>query len=110
MCLSGHEGKPIVIAHGAYGYLCRDYGIEQLAIESGGKEATVGALDDLLKEAKGRGVKTVFSVAQHSRQGINRVAQILHADVIDVNPSQLDYFAEESATIRAFGKALGEEK
>ena len=108
--LSGHEGKPIVIAHAAYGYLCRDYGIEQLAIENGGKEATVGALDNLLKKAQERGVKTVFSVAQHSGQGIKRVAQILHADVIDVNPSQPDYFAEESAAIRAFGKALKEEK
>ena len=108
--LSGCEGKPIVIAHGAYGYLCREYGIDQLAIESEGKEATVRALDGLLKQAKTRGVKTVFSVAQHSTQGINRMAQILNASIVEVNPSQPDYFAGESAAIRAFSAALKEEK
>lgn len=108
--LSGREGKVIVIAHGAYGYLCRDYGIEQLAVETGGKEATVGALDELIKKAQEHGVKTVFSITQHPKQGINRIAQVLHAKVINLNPSQPDYFAEENETIDAFGDAIGEEK
>ena len=107
--LSDQKGKVLVIAHGAYGYLCRDYGIEQLAIESGGKEATVGALDELIKKARERGVKTIFSVAQHSSQGVNRIAQVLHAKVVELNPSPIDYFTEESETIRAFGNALEEE-
>lgn len=107
--LSGQEGKIIVIAHGAYGYLCRDYGIEQLAVETGGKEATVGALDELIKKARERGVKTVFSITQHPKQGINRIAQVLHAKVINLNPSQPDYFVEERETINAFGNALMEE-
>ena len=107
--LSDQKGKVLVIAHGAYGYLCRDYGIEQLAVESGGKEATVGALDELIKKARERGVKTIFSVAQHSSQGVNRIAQVLHAKVVELNPSPIDYFTEESETIRAFGNALEEE-
>jgi zinc transport system substrate-binding protein len=107
--LSGQRGKVIVIAHGAYGYLCRDYGIEQLAVETGGKEATVGALDELIKKAREREVKTVFSTTQHPKQGINRIAQVLHAKVVNLNPSQPDYFVEESETINAFGDALSEE-
>jgi zinc transport system substrate-binding protein len=107
--LSHQKGKILVIAHDAYAYLCRDYEIEQCSIESGGKEATVGSLDELIKKAQKRGVKKVFSVAQHSKQGITRIAQVLGATVVALDPSQLDYFAGEREAIRAFGNALEEE-
>ena len=109
-CLSGQNGKVLVIAHGAYEYLCQDYGIKQLAVESGGKEVTVRALDELIKEAQERGVKTVFSISQHPKQGITRIAQVLHATVVDLNPSSPEYFSEESMAIHAFGEVLKEEQ
>ena len=58
--LKGSSGKIIVISHGAYDYLCHDYGIIQRAIEVGGKEAATRSLYALINEAKERGVKTVF--------------------------------------------------
>lgn len=107
--LSGNEGKALVIAHGAYGYLCRDYGLLQLAIETGGKEVTLGSLDALITTAKAKHVKTVFALSQHPQQGIERVANILGAKVVLLNPFQPDYFQEEAFVIAAFSEALREE-
>ena len=107
--LSGEKGKIIVIVHDAYGYLCHDYGIEQRAIEIGGKEVTVKSLHTLIQEAKERGVKTVFSLKQYPKKGIERVAEALHAKIVELDAYQPDYFTGEAYTAQAFHTALEEE-
>lgn len=107
--LSGHQGKIIVIAHGAYGYLCHEYGIVQRALETGGKEATAKAVQNLLQEAKTRNVRTVFSLEQFSKRGISRIAEELHAQIVELDAYQSNYFVSMPYTIHAFQKALKEE-
>jgi zinc transport system substrate-binding protein len=108
--LAGQQGKLIVIAHGAFGYLCRDFGLEQRAIETGGKEATARSLYDLLQEAKQKGVTTIFSLKQYPKKGIDRVAEALHAKVIELDAYQSDYFSGMHYTIKAFHTALEQER
>jgi zinc transport system substrate-binding protein len=108
--LSGETGKIIVIAHAAYGYLCHDYGIDQRAIEVGGKEATPKRLHALIQEATSKGVKTLFSLKQYPRKGIDRIAEVLNAHVVELDAYQPDYFASMTSTAEAFHKALKEEK
>jgi zinc transport system substrate-binding protein len=107
--LSKETGKIIVIAHGAYDYLCRDYGIRQRALETGGKEATARSLHTLILEAKDKGVKTVFSLKQYPRKGIERVAEALDAKVIELDAYQPGYFAGIRYTAEALHLALEEE-
>lgn len=107
--LAGERGKIIVIAHGAYDYLCRDYCLEQRAIEVGGKEATARSLHILIQEAKNRGVKTVFSLKQYPKNGIERVAEALKAKVVELDAYRPDYFANLTYTVEAFHNALEEE-
>jgi zinc transport system substrate-binding protein len=107
--LGNAQGSIIVIAHAAYGYLCHDYGIKQLAIEEGGKEATMRRLADIISEAKTRGVRTVFSLKQYPAKGINRVAQTLGASVVELDAYQIDYFAGMEYAIQAIHKAVEEE-
>ena len=108
--LEGYQGKVVIIAHAAYGYLCHEYGIQQLSVESGGKEATVRSVENMVKEAKRMGVKTVFSLAQYPKKGIERVATILGAKIVQLNAYQADYFAGEAYAVRAFHDALEEER
>lgn len=100
------SGKSIVIAHGAYGYLLHEYGISQLAIEQEGKEPTVRQLTTLLQAAEKEGVHTVFSLRQYSQRGIERVAKLLHAKIIELDPYSEDYFTSMRYTIESFHAAL----
>ena len=108
--LGNAKDSIIVVAHGAYGYLCRDYGICQLSIESGGKEVTVKTLESVITQAKAKGVHTVFALKQYPRKGIERVSEILGAKVIELNAYQPDYFGGEQFTIQSFHDAIGEEQ
>ncbi len=60
--LSGKEGKHIVVAHEAYGYLCREYGLEQLGIEgvSADQEPDAAKMREIIDLVGQYGVKCIF--------------------------------------------------
>ena len=99
------KGSVIVIAHGAYTYLCHEYGIEQLSLEYGEKEPTLATLQELLTKAKEHNVTTVFSLKTGSKRGINRVAQLLNASIVELDPLSSDYIENMRATVHTFHKA-----
>jgi len=100
------KGSVIVIAHGAYTYLCHEYGIEQLSLEYGEKEPTLATLQELLIKAKEHNVTTVFSLKTGSKKGINRVAELLHASIVELDPLSSEYVESMRVTVRAFHEAI----
>jgi len=103
------KGSVIVIAHGAYTYLCHEYGIEQLSLEYGEKEPTLAKIQLLLSKAKEHRVKTVFSLKQHSKNGIERVAQLLGGSVVELDPLSPDYINDMKKTAMAIHEAICEQ-
>ena len=103
-------GKLIVIAHGAYGYLCRDYGLIQLSLEDGGKEPSIAKIFHITTQAKEHNVDTVFSLKQYPKKGISTVAKVLNAKVVELDPYSLDYFVSVKETAQAFLNAAKEER
>lgn len=107
--LGSSYGKLIVIAHGAYGYLCRDYGLVQLSLEEGGKEPSISQIFHITTEAKEHGVATVFALKQYPKKGITIVAKVLNAKIVELDPYRVDYFASMEETAKAFLDAAKEE-
>lgn len=103
-----HNGS-VVVAHGAFAYLCRDYNIEQLSIEHEGKEPTLAALTSLIEKASQKRVKTVFSLKQYPKKGINYVAGILGARVVELDPYAENYFETIQNIAKNFQEAIQEE-
>ena len=60
--LSGHEGREIVVSHEAFTYLCRDLGLEQLAIDgmSEDSEPDAGTIAEIIDRIKKDDVKVIF--------------------------------------------------
>lgn len=56
------KSKDIVVSHKAFGYLCRAYGLNQVAIEglSGDVEPTPSKMAEIVKFAKNNNVKYIF--------------------------------------------------
>ncbi|MCH9611362.1 MAG: High-affinity zinc uptake system binding-protein ZnuA [Chlamydiales bacterium] len=82
--------EAILVSHPAFGYFCRDYGIEQLSVEMEGKEPSVRQLTSLIKTVQERELGTIFLQRQYSKRGGLRVAKRL-----DLQVHYLDPYAED---------------
>lgn len=103
------KGKVIVVAHGAYTYLCEQYGIEQLSLELEGKEPSLAQFLTLIQKAKKLHVKTIFSLKQFSKSSIEKAAALLEARIIELDPYLENYFENILFTAQSFHNALKEE-
>ncbi|MBQ8300392.1 MAG: zinc ABC transporter substrate-binding protein, partial [Clostridia bacterium] len=59
---AGLSGKKIFVTHGAYGYLCSDLGMEQIALEgiSGESDPSPAQMAKVVDEIKAEGAKCIF--------------------------------------------------
>lgn len=83
--------KPLIVAHAAYTYLCHDLNIAQLSLEEDGKEASIKHIQHVFKTTQNTSPKTIFAQVQHGDLGAKRLAQLLKANVVYVNPYQKNY-------------------
>lgn len=84
--LSNKNNDNILVSHPAFGYFCRDYGLNQLSIEMEGKEPTPKYLTDLLVKARALKIRYVFLQKQYSTKGGERLAKNLKAKIIYLDP------------------------
>lgn len=57
-----HDGKTIFVTHGAYSYLCNDYGMKQVALEgvTGDSDPSPSQMAKVVEPNKERGHKLYF--------------------------------------------------
>lgn len=100
----GREGAAFLVFHPAWGYLAREYGLEEVAIEVDGKEPKAAEMAAVITDAKRRGVKVVFVSPQFSERSAETIARSIGAAVETVNPLSEEW--EEN--IRAAARAIAE--
>ena len=100
------DRRVFLVFHPAWGYLARDYGLTQTAIEFEGKEPSPRRLGAVIAQAKARGVKVIFVQPQMSRRTAESIAQALGAKVLVVDPLAGDWAANLRAVAGAFRAAL----
>lgn len=83
---AGKDIHYILVSHDAYGYFCRDYGLEQLPIEWKGKDPTTKQLGHVIDMARREGITRVFTQPQHSKKGAELIARELGLEIIDLDP------------------------
>jgi zinc transport system substrate-binding protein len=86
-----HRGKELVVYHPAYGYFANEYGLEQVAVEAGGVAPGSRRLAQLIAQARARGVKTIFVQPQISPTAARTIAEVIGAEVIQLDPLARDY-------------------
>ena len=59
---AGLEGKKLFVTHGAYGYLCAEFGMEQIALEgiSGESDPSPAQMARMVEQIKAEGAKCIF--------------------------------------------------
>lgn len=75
-----------IIYHPSLGYYCRDYGVEQLAIEMDGKEPSASYIRELIDLSKENNITTVFYSDQFDKRSAETVASQLGIPLTPINP------------------------
>ncbi len=106
LILKGLEKKSFIIYHPAFGYFADDYGIEMVAIEESGKEATVKRLQHVIDLANAEGIKVIFYQAEFDSQQAETIAQEIGGEVVKVEPLSSDYLENLKKIANTFKEVL----
>ncbi|MBD3410566.1 MAG: hypothetical protein GF419_10235 [Ignavibacteriales bacterium] len=104
--LADDEGEFILVYHPSWNYFCREYGINQLALERHGKEPKAGEIEETVATAKRHGVGVVFVQKQFNEAPAETVAKELGASVEELNPLPEDPFAAYIETAKKIDESL----
>ncbi len=94
--------RTFVVFHPSYGYLARDYELEQMAIETEGKEPKPQDMKKLVQKAREHQVKVIFVQPQFNKRAAETLAGELGAQIIINNALAYDF----EKSLREFGEAL----
>ena len=89
--LAPYKGKEFFVFHPAFGYFARAYGLEQVAVETGGREPSPKQLATLINRAKQERVKVIFVQPQFSSKSAQTIAKAIGGIVIPIDPMDKDY-------------------
>jgi len=96
------KGKTVFVYHPSFGYLLDDFGIEQEAVETGGKEPTQKNLAGLIAEARADGANIIFVQPQFPASAAKTVAQAIGGVVVEIDALAPDWLDN----IKRIGAAL----
>ena len=94
--LAPYEGRIFFIFHPTLGYFADEYGLEQVAIESGGKEPSPAELSEIIEHAREEDVKIIFVQPEFSEETAAVIAEAIDGNVVKINPLNPDYISSLS--------------
>lgn len=90
--LKSVKGKTFMVFHPSWGYFASRYNLEQLAVETEGKEPKPKTLIHLIKEAKEHNTKVLFVAPQFSKKSAQIIANSIKGNIAVLNPLSENYF------------------
>jgi zinc transport system substrate-binding protein len=91
--LKSVENKTFIMYHPSLGYFADDYGLEMLAIEAGGKEATVNHLKTVIDFALAHDIRVIFYQDEITSKQAETLAESIDGETVAVSPLSGDYLA-----------------
>ena len=88
--LAPFKGAKFYVFHSAFGYFADTYGLEEIAIEAGGREPTAKELTELIRQAKEDQVKVILVQPQFAKGSAKKIAKAIGAKTVSVDPLSKD--------------------
>ena len=85
------HGCTIFVYHPAFSYFARAFGLQQRAIEMGGKTPKVRELTAFVKKARSENIAALFVQPQFDRQSAEKIARALNCVVVAIDPLAVNY-------------------
>ena len=100
------EGKTFFVFHPSFGYFADDYGLNQVAVETGGSQPSARQLARLIEEAREQGVQVLFVQPQFSQKSAETIAAEIGGAVVPIDPLARDYIDNLEKMARAVEEGL----
>ena len=84
--LDSADNRTFIIYHPALAYFCREYGFNQIAVESEGKEPSANSLKEIVSLARKEGIKTIFYQSQFSDATVKALAKEIAGTTEQLDP------------------------
>ena len=95
-----------LVFHPAWGYFAREYGLEQIPIEAGGKEPKPSDIVRITKEARSMGIRAVFVQPRASQRSARVIADAINGVLVEIDPLAERWDVNMKTVARAFKGAL----
>jgi len=80
------ESRAFVVYHPALTYFARAYGLEQIAVESDGKEPSAKHIARIIDEARAKGVACLLYQSQYPRSAVEIIARDMGVECREIDP------------------------
>lgn len=104
--LSSLEKKTFICYHPAFGYFADDYGLQMIALEHEGKEATIEDFQKTIDFAKKEGIKIVFYQAEIDSKQSSTLATEIGGKAEMIEPLSPKYIDNLKTMAETFKKAM----
>ena len=86
-----YRGKHFIVFHPSFGYFADEFGLVQIAVESGGKEPSPVYLEKIISEAREEGIRIIIAQPEFSVKSAEVIADAIDGKVLMLNPLNPDY-------------------
>jgi len=84
--LSDSGKKSFMIFHPSLTYFARDYGLEQIAVETEGKEPSPSELKELIDKGREKNLKTIFVQREFDLKNARLIGKEIGAETVVIDP------------------------
>ncbi len=95
-----------MIYHPNFGYLARDYDLEEISVEYEGKEPPPSRLKELIDSARVDDLKTIFVQKEYDIKNAKAIADEINAKVEIVDPLSENWLKATSDIINALHESM----
>jgi zinc transport system substrate-binding protein len=103
---SSFKQKAFMIFHPTLGYLARDYGLLQIAVENEGKEPNPASLRELIDYGKSKNIKVIFVQKEYDIKNARAIAGETGAVIETIDPLSENWAGSVHEIINALYKSF----
>jgi zinc transport system substrate-binding protein len=103
---SGYQNRSFMIFHPTLGYLARDYGLKEIAVENEGKEPNPSSLIELINLGKSENIRVIFVQREYDTKNARAIAAETGAVLETIDPLSEDWAASVQQIIDALYKSF----
>lgn len=89
--LRPYKGRKIIVFHPSFAYFARDYGLDQQALESGGKEPAPQQMAKLVDMAKSENIKIIYLQSEFDHENARVFAEETGGRIVQISPLDPDW-------------------
>lgn len=103
------EKRILIVSHPSWSYFSEEYGFKQVSIEQQGKEIQASSMVKLIKIAKDKNIKAIFSQPQFNDKAARIIANEIDAKIFQLDPLAFNYIENLNQVTDNIVKGLSHE-